>query len=138
MPEILSDTIDVVVDDETYTFKIPTIKYRFEIGGRSADIRRRGYPEGNLNERMGVIDWAADNFSRACAIMELYLVRATTPWPYGTDNIDTVDLAKPPKVDFEKFPADKDDLVERVGNAFAEELARFRARGNTDGKSPGA
>lgn len=138
MPEILNDTIDVVVDDETYTFKIPTIKYRFELGGRSADIRRRGYPEGAVNERMGVIDWGADNFSRACALLELYLIRATTAWPFGADTITDVDFSKSPKVDFEKFPPGKEDTIEAVGGAFAEELARFRAGRNTNGKPAGA
>lgn len=137
MPDILDSTFDVKVENETYTFKVPTIKFRFEVGGRATDIRRRGSPEGFIAERSGNIDWAVDNFSRACAILELYLVRATTPWPYGVATVAEIDQTTPPKVDFEKFPPGKEDTIDAIGNAFTEGLARFRAGGNPDQRPAG-
>lgn len=138
MPDILQGEFEVEYDGERYTFKAPSIRYRFEVGGRSADIRRRGSPESYVNERAGVIDWSVDNFSRSCAVLELYLVRATTPWPFGVEAVAEIDWAKPPKVDFEKFPAGKEDTVDGLAAAFAEGLARFRAGGDTDGRPAGA
>lgn len=138
MPDILQTTFDVVVDGDTYTFRAPSIRYRFEVGGHAADIRRRGYPTGLANEQMGIIDNQVWAFSRNCAVLELYLERATVPWPYGSDDVAAIDLSKPPKVDFERFPPGREDTVDAVGAAFTAELARFRAGGNTDGRSAGA
>jgi hypothetical protein len=137
VPDILQSEFDVDLDGERYTFRAPSIRYRFEVGGRSADIRRRGSPEAYLNERNGTIDWSVDSFSRACAVLELYLVRSTTSWPYGTESVAEIDWAKPPKVDFEKFPPGREDTVDALAAAFSEGLARFRAGGNTDGRSAG-
>ena len=69
MVDVTQSTFDVVVDGDTYTFKIPTIRYRIEVAGRAADIRNRAYPEGYTYERSGVVDWQANNFSRACALL---------------------------------------------------------------------
>jgi len=137
MPDILQTNFDVSLDGETYTFRIPGIKHDIEVGYRSADVRRRAYPEA-----MGAIstlDWQAANFARYCALIELYLVRTTNPWPYGFDPADVsqVDFEKPPKVDFEKFPADRADTVMRLGDLFDQEVARFRRRGNPGGGSAG-
>lgn len=138
MPDVLQDTFEVEVGGERYTFRAPSIRYRFEVGGRSADIRRRGSPEAYLNERNGTIDWGVDGFSRSCAVLELYLVRATTPWPYGTESVAEIDWAKPPKVDFEKFPPGREDTVDALAAAFTEGLARFREGRNPDGRPAGA
>ena len=134
MSDVLQSTFDVTVGNDVYTFRAPSIKYRFELGGRAADIRRRAYPDGIVNERVGLVDWQTVNFSRACAILELYLVKASVTWPYGTENPAEVDLSKPPVVNFEKFPAAREDLVEAVGLAFEQELTRFRNGGNLDGQ----
>lgn len=138
MPDLLATTFDVTVDGDTYTFKIPTIKYRMEVSGRATGIRNRAYPQGLMEERMGTVDWASVNFSRYCAILELYLVKATTAWPFGTEDVGAIDLSKPPVVDFEKFPADREDTVEAVGMAFETERARFREARNTNGRPAGA
>lgn len=139
MPEILQSTFDVPLDRDTYTFRIPGIKHDIEVGYRAADVRRRAYPEA-----MGAIstlDWQAANFARYCALLELYLVRSTSPWPYGFsdgDDIGTVDFSKPPQVDFEKFPIDRADTVMELGAAFDQEVARFRRRGNPGKRPAGA
>jgi len=138
MSGVLADTFDITVENETYTFRRPTIKYRMEVGARAIDIRRRSSAESIRNEQQGLLDLSADYFSRNCAVLELYLVRATTTWPYGTEDVGKIDLASPPQVDFEKFPADRDATVDAVGAAFVEALARFRAGRNTDGRPPGA
>jgi hypothetical protein len=135
LPELLATTFDVVVEGETYTFKIPTIKYRMEVSGKAASIRNRAYPQGQMQEQLGIADWTSVNFSRYCAVLELYLVKATTPWPFGTEDVNAIDLTKPPVVDFEKFPSDRDDTVEAVGMAFETERARFR-EGRTADRRP--
>jgi hypothetical protein len=138
VPDVLQDTFEVELDGERYTFKAPSIRYRFEVGGRSADIRRRGSPEAYLNERNGTIDWSVDSFSRSCAVLELYLVKATCAWPYGAGSVAEIDPTKLPKVDFEKFPPGKEDTIDALAAAFSEGLARFRTGGDTDGRSAGA
>ena len=136
--DILQDTFDVVVDDATYTFKIPTIRYRIEVPARAVEIRRRAYPAGEVSERLGISDWQAVAFSRNCALLELYLVRCSATWPYGTEDSSKVDMSKPPVVDFEKFPPDRDDTIDRVGAAFEEARARFRQGRAADGRPGGA
>lgn len=137
MPDILQTTFDVEYDGITYTFRIPSIKYRIELGARAAEIRNKAYPSGQMSERLGIVDWSAVNFSRWCAMFELYLVRCTHSWPYGSEDVASIDLTKPPAVDFEKFPADRETDVESVGEAFETQRARFRQRGNTDERSAG-
>lgn len=132
MSDSMSNEFEVVVFDDTFVFRKPTIKYRIELGYRSADVRRRAYPTqaGALPGDFG-IDNEAAMFARNCAIMELYLLRSTATWPFspGEDG--------KPKVDFEKFPSDCEDLVWRIGAAFEDAIARFRKRGDTDKPSAG-
>jgi hypothetical protein len=126
----LQTTFDVTVDGDTYTFDIPTITFDIVVGYKAADVRGRAYPDsgGVLN----TIDFAAANFSRYCAYLELYLRKASTLWPYGyeDDDLDKVDFNKPPQVDFLKFPTSRADDVYLVGAAFDTEYARFRRRRN--------
>ena len=126
----LSNTFDLVVEGETYVFRKPTIRYTIELGYRAADVRRRAFPSsgGSFPGDFG-LDYDAVSFARACAIMELYLVRSDQDWPFsaGADG--------KPLVDFDKFPPDREDTVRQIGGAFETELARFRARRNPD-KSP--
>lgn len=136
MPEPLQDRFDVVVDGDIYTFRIPTVKYDIEVGYRAADVRRRIYPEGG--GMMNGLDIASVNLSRHFAQLELYLLKATAYWPFGVADGQEPDWTKAPKVDFEKFPADRTDTVYRVGQAFEGEVTRFLSRGNTDQSSAGA
>jgi hypothetical protein len=138
MPDVLDSTFDIVVDGHTYTFKIPSIKYHIEVGYKAADVRRRAFPEAG--GALGTLDMDGVWFARYCAILELYLVKATTGWPYGIADdrkATPLDFANPPKVDFEKFPADCEQLVSQVGLAFETEKARFRSGRDTDRKSAG-
>ena len=139
MSDPLSSEFDVALDGITYTFRKPGIRYTIELGYRAADVRRRAFPAGGgvLPNDFG-IDRAAVDFSRLCAILELYLVRSTVPWPFGTESVSEIDWARPPKVDFEKFPPGREDTVDAVAAAFAEGLARFRKGGDTDGRPAGA
>lgn len=136
--EPLQSTFDVVVNDDTYTFQIPTIRFDIEVGYKAADVRARAYPEGGGT--LGGLDFAAANFSRYCAYIELYLRRATTLWPYGYDNDDlgNVDFSRPPQVDFLKFPADRTEDVYQVGAAFDTEVGRFRQRRDRSRERAGA
>jgi hypothetical protein len=139
LADVLSETFDVEVEGETYTFKTPSIKYSVELGYRSADVRQRAYPQAR--GELGTIDMQGVMFSRNCAILELYLVKATTLWPYGViddSKASAVDFSKSPVVDFEKFPADCEDLVMLVGGAFEEARSRFRTRRNRNAKPASA
>ena len=138
MSDVLSDRISVTVEQNEYVFRIPTIRYDVELGYKSADVRRRCYPEGG--GMLGAVDYGAVQFSRSCAILELYLTSASTLWPYGFDDSDMgkVDLTRPPKVDFEKFPLSAAETVTLVGEAFEAAFARFRKRGSVNDGSAGA
>ena len=128
----------MTVEGSTYTFKIPTIAYDMQVGYRAAEIRAKAYPEGA--GAMGGLDWQAVSFSRYCAIIELYLLKSTTLWPYGftDDNLAKVDLNAPPKVEFDKFPVSASEDVFAVGQAFESEVARFRRRRHSNQQPAGA
>jgi hypothetical protein len=125
MSDVLADRFQITVDSDTYDFKIPTITYDIVVGYKAADIRARSYPEGQ--GLIGTIDYAAVNFSRCCAYFELYLISASTLWPYGqdSDDIDSLDMSHPPKVDFTNFPIWAP--VMEVGAAFEARYAQFRS-----------
>jgi hypothetical protein len=135
MVDALATEFTVTVDGDQYVFKIPTIKYTMEMGARATDIRRRAYPttEGDITRT----DYIAVLFSRACAQLELYLVRASVAWPYGFDDTTQIDPNTPPVVDFEKFPFWATDTIERIGEAFNNEVERFRSRRNPNKRPDG-
>lgn len=149
MSDPLQDRFDVTIEypaeeegkppqRDVYTFRRPTIKYEIQVSTKAADVRLRAHPEGA--GAMAGLDMNAVMFARYCAIIELYLLTATTPWPWGVldEDRDKIDFSKPPKVDFEKFPVQATDDVWRVGQAFEVEWGRFRSRRNTNGSSVGA
>lgn len=127
MPSPLQSSFDVKVGADTYTFKMPTIRFEIENAYRANDIRRRAYPtEGG---GLAGVDFQAALFSRYCAYLELYLTKATTLWPFGyasDDDMSAVDFSKVPAVDFEKFPAECVNTIFEVGEAFEKEIMRFR------------
>lgn len=130
MPDILSKTFDVAADGDTYTFRIPTIRFDIEVSYKAADVRRRAFPDGQ-----GVIsdaDNLAYNFSRGAAYLELYLEKATATWPFSTGKDGK------PVVDFESFPPHLGDKVFAVGAAFNEAYGRFRRTGNFNIPASGA
>lgn len=138
MPDVLAETFDIAFEDATYTFRMPSIKFNIEVGYRASDIRRRAYPE--FGGALGTLDMDTVYFARYAAIFELYLVKATTGWPFGiADDSKAVplDFAKPPAVNFENFPANCEQLVFQVGEAFEAERSRFRPRRHTDRKPAG-
>ena len=116
MSDPFQDSIEVEHSGTKYTFKIPGILVDLEIGGRAADIRRRAYPAGGG----AIVDTNAAYFSRAAAVMELYLTAATATWPFSAGEDGK------PRVDVTKFPLEQVDAVYDIGNAFDAELARFR------------
>jgi hypothetical protein len=139
MSGVLADRFDVVVEGDTYTFKIPSITYDIATGYRAADVRRRAFPE-SLGA-LGAIDFGAVQFSRCCAYLELYLLGSSTLWPYGIaddSDLSKIDMSAPPKVDFEKFPVSATDLVLEVGNAFEEKYAQFRRPRHSNNRQAGA
>jgi hypothetical protein len=125
----LSTEFEVVLNGETYVFRKPTIRFRIELGYRTADIRRRAFPSGN--GAMSItgeffLDRDAADFARACGILELYLIKSNQTWPFSNS-----DDGKP-VVDFDKFPPDREDTVWELAAKFDTEVSRFRKRGNPD------
>jgi hypothetical protein len=138
MPEPLQDRFDVTLGTDVYTFRMPTIKFDIEVGYRAGEVRAKAYPPGV--GALGGVDFQAVNFSRYCAILELYLLKATTLWPYGysDDDLGKVDFNRPPEVNFEKFPFGATDDVWAVGAAFEAEIQKFRRRRDPDAARAGA
>jgi hypothetical protein len=130
MADPLQTTFDVQVGNDTYTFRIPSIKFDVQVSYRAWDVRKRCEPEGG--GVLAGVDTAAYNFSRYAAYMELYLDRATVAWPFS------VGAGGVPRVDFERFSSEHLDDVYAVGAAFDEAYARFRRGGDTDGRPAGA
>lgn len=131
MSDALSSTFTVELPGgETYLFRKPGIFFRIEQGYRAADVRRKAYPAGagGLPSDFG-LDWPAVDFSRQCAILELYLEKASVEWPYspGADG--------KPVVDSSRFPPEREQTVQALGARFEEEVARFRAERPADGQS---
>lgn len=136
--EALADRFSVEVGGHNYEFKIPTITYDITVGYRAADVRRRAFPEAM--GALGTIDFGAVQFSRCCAYLELYLIGASTLWPYGyADDADLgkVNMSAPPRVDFEKFPVSAADTVLEVGFAFEQRYAQFRRPRHTGNQPSG-
>jgi hypothetical protein len=78
------------------------------------------------------IDRDAADFARACAIMELYLAKSNQKWPFSPGEGGL------PAVDFDKFPADREDTVWELAAKFDAEVSRFRKRGDTDKPQTGS
>lgn len=118
MSGVTAQTIDVKYENETFTFRMPTIKFDVEVAYRAANIRHRAVPEGQ--GFAGNLDYSAIEFARCAALMELYLEKATVEWPWTSGE------GGKPAVDFEKWPLDQIDSVYGIGAAFQTEMSRFR------------
>lgn len=139
MSDVLADRFTVDVDNQTYDFRIPSIRFDIEVGYKAADVRRRAFPEAG--GALGAVDFQAVQFSRACAYLELYLIGSSTLWPYGfADDADMskINAANPPKVDFEKFPVSAAETLLEVGFAFEQKYAQFRRPRHPGNGSTGA
>jgi hypothetical protein len=121
----LSPEFDIVVDEGTYTFRKPTIRYLIELGFKAADVRRRAFPQsgGVLPIDFGV-DRTTVEMATSFAILELYLVRSDQTWCFspGPDG--------KPIVDFTQFPFEYEDTVWRIRTEFDKQVDRFRKRGD--------
>jgi hypothetical protein len=129
-PDLLQSEIAVTVRGEKYTFRMPSIRFEIEVGYKANDICGRSMPDG-LTPSATLLGPGnrAYNFAYCCALLELYLKKATTEWPL-TDG--------PGNVNSEKFPFGKSQVVEEIGVALGAELNRFRDDRPADGKPPGA
>lgn len=131
--DVLKETLDVTVNGETYTFRIPSYKDELRIGMRERNIRRD--IDAEIGSGAGSID-GLDNgtffLMRTAAILEVLLKQSTAVWPWSKDESGA------PKVDYTKWPTDKVDEAAAVGVAYNAEIARFRAGGlrnaNPDGR----
>ncbi len=129
MADVLTDTIELVVRKQTYVFKVPTVAFDLEVGYRAMQIRQRIAPQ-TMGGLYG-LDNAAATTSRNFAIMELYLLRASDPWPF------TAASDGKPVVDSSKFPLNKTNTIYEIGLAFEGAYSRFRDDGTGDGEFAG-
>jgi hypothetical protein len=129
-PDLLQSEVVVTVRGEKYTLRMPSIRFEMEVGYKTNDICSRSLPEGSTAgaSLLGPGN-RAYNFAWCCSVLELYLKKATTEWPF-TDG--------PGNVNSDKFPFNKSQVIEEIGSAFSLELNRFRDDRPADGKPPGA
>lgn len=127
--DVLQTEIVVAVRGNNYTFRMPSIRFEIEMGYRANDICGRSMPEDSTPQAslLGPGN-RAFNFAWYCAAMELYLIRATTEWPF---------TGGPGRVVSERFPLGKAQTVEEIGSAFSVELNRFRDDGSADDNANG-
>lgn len=116
-PDVIQTELNVTVRGETYTFRIPSIRYDIEVATRAARIRRLADPGGStalyeLGSRAMGLSWSL-------AQIELYLIASSAKWPFSAG------AGGEPAVDHTKFDARQARLVSEIGEAFEAEYARF-------------
>lgn len=128
--DVLQNEVIVTVRGDKYTFRMPSIRFEMEMGYKTNDICGRAMPEGSspTASLLGPGN-RAYNFAWCCAVLELYLIRATTEWPF-TDG--------PGRVNSDKFSFGRSQTVEEIGSAFSLELNKFRDAGSADANGAGA
>lgn len=138
MPEqnMLKDTIDVEVNGETYTFKIPSYMEEIKVGLRERDIRREVEQELGIDARTSVgeaagLDGATFFMIQTAAQFEVLLRRSSTSWPWSNDRTGK------PIVDFKKWPNEKVAEAMAVGVAYQNAIGQFRSGGDRSDNSTG-
>jgi len=130
--DVLQNTLEVKVNEDTYEFSIPTYLDEIKVGIRSRDLVRTA--TGNFNNSLEGVDEETRWLINVAARFEVLLKRSSAKWPWSDGP------AGKPVVDFQKWPNDKVGEALAAGTMFAAELNRFRSRGiaNTDTPSPEA
>jgi hypothetical protein len=125
--DVLKDSIDVTVNNETYTFRIPSYLDEIKIGVRQRDIVRSVSPDAGIDG----VDGQTYFLINTAARFEVLLQSASVKWPYSNGP------SGEPVVDFQKWPKDKVTEALAVGAVFSTELSSFRQRGFTDNNPAG-
>jgi hypothetical protein len=129
MPDLLQDSLDVKVEDQGYTFRIPTIHDEIKIGIRVKNLRRALEPDWDGFDQG--LDSSTRYYLRACATFEVLLTASSSTWVYSKD-LKTGILG----VDSAKFPAANAEDVLAIYNQYQEDLARFRTGGLANNQQP--
>jgi hypothetical protein len=116
----LKNQIEVMYENQSYTFKIPSIKDRIRIAGVAADLRKSADPQGN-GITLGY-DPTTVLFTDTVATLMVLLITTSAPWVY------TIGLDGKPTIDLDKWP-DTVPVMEVI-DQFNKELDKFRATGN--------
>ena len=126
MPELLQDTLDVVVDNESYVFTIPTYADEIRLGMRErairVDMEREALGPDATVTGLPTGDYATEFMIRTAAQFAM-LCRRGPKWVWSDGPNGE------PVADYKQWTRDKVDLAARVGSAFQDALARFRASG---------
>ena len=128
MSDLTKTTVDVVVNDETFVFRIPSVREFAKVGARAHELRRADSPSTNGSE------WGLDPTSidlyRGMALFEVLLEKADAKdnWPFSESNGKLV-------VDSSKFPPRVTFAVIQANRGFDEAYSRFLEGGDGDGKS---
>lgn len=125
--DLLSETLTVEIDGDTFEFEIPGYAAEIKIGIRERDIRRIYDPQSGGSA--SGLDFESGFLIRTAAIFETLLRKASVEWVFsaGADG--------KPAVDHTKWPKDKVILATKVGGEFQEKLTRFRSGGSADGNA---
>ena len=131
MSDVTRTTLDVVVNDDRYVFRIPSIADEIKLGLRERQIRLQfeaemgvpatGMPTGDVNTEFLV---------RTIAYVQQLLVG-------GPRWIWTPDEENKPTVDFTLWGDERLDTLFQVGMGFEAELRRFRNERDRPGEPAG-
>jgi len=115
--DVLKSTLEVKVKDDVFEFRIPNIHDEIKVGIRAKDLRR------SLDDNWNTFDQGLDGEAmlelRACACMEILLVKSTARWPWTEENGKVQVLSG-------KFPAENFNDVILAYQGFQEALSTFR------------
>lgn len=132
MADITQDSLTVVVEGQTFVFRIPSPRDMAKMGSRALSLRRQDAPD------TGGFEFGLDPFTqdlyRGFALMETLLLQADAKdnWPYSTGP-----EKDKPVVDCTKFPAFVTDWIPRIYQGFDEALRRFLKGGIGNGEQSG-
>lgn len=116
--ELTQTTIEVVSDEETFVFRIPSVREFARVGTRSHALRAADSPTTNGSE-WGLDPMTADLY-RGMALFEVLLERADCKdnWPF-------TEVDGKPRVDSSKFPPQVTFTVIDVQRRFDEAYRKF-------------
>lgn len=118
--QFLKETIVVSINNETYEFRIPSVRDRMKIDSYAAKLRRDNDPDG-AGLVYGYTPVSLMYFDNIASFMIL-LKSTSAKWVYTPDDVGK------PIMNIDKWA--EDAPVMEVMEQFSKELIKFRERGN--------
>lgn len=119
--DIANDTIEVVVNGETFTFRVPSPRDLARVGSRAANLRMR---DGILSSDS--LDQLTNALYDAMAHFEILLLKADAKnnWPFSKNDKNEV------VIDSSKFPASSTTNLLDAYRGFQSKLDTFLSTGS--------